>query len=149
MDGADDKVKQALYWPHAMLQAIQTEAIRLDASLSWCVQRAWTIARGTLTRLPGVDEADDDEAAAARVSAANAKWADAAGKRDGAPRADPLPRRLYLTRSSLRNSEDWRARLFAQRRSASRSPASIGRHRAIPASWIHRRAVTNSSCCAS
>ena len=36
-----DKREQALYFPESMLQEIQDQAVRLDRSLSWCVQYAW------------------------------------------------------------------------------------------------------------
>jgi len=53
----NDMRTQTLYFPEAMLADIQTEALRLDTSLSWIVQQAWDIAG---TRI----EQDLDEAAA-------------------------------------------------------------------------------------
>jgi len=38
-------VNIGLYWPEKMLEAIKTQAHRLDASLSWIVQKAWIVAR--------------------------------------------------------------------------------------------------------
>jgi uncharacterized small protein (TIGR04563 family) len=59
-----DKRKQSLYFPEEMLAEIQTEATRLDRSLSWIVQRAWTIAAKEIKKYPSVNEGrgdDDDE----------------------------------------------------------------------------------------
>jgi uncharacterized small protein (TIGR04563 family) len=47
-----DKRKQSLYFPESMLQEIKEEAARLDRSLSWVVQRAWTLARERVTSMP-------------------------------------------------------------------------------------------------
>jgi uncharacterized small protein (TIGR04563 family) len=47
-----DKRKQSLYFPDDMLNEISTEAIRLDRSLSWVMQRAWRIASADVARLP-------------------------------------------------------------------------------------------------
>lgn len=56
-----DKRKQSLYFPEDMLDEIKQEAVRLDRSLSWIVQRAWKIARLEIKRLPGVDDVVEDE----------------------------------------------------------------------------------------
>ncbi|MCL2824988.1 MAG: TIGR04563 family protein [Polyangiaceae bacterium] len=56
-----DKRKQSLYFPESMLQEIRDEAIRLDRSLSWVVQRAWRIARTEMRKLPNVNEIPDDD----------------------------------------------------------------------------------------
>ena len=37
--------KQSFYFPAEMLEEIAAEALRLDRSLSWIVQRAWKLAR--------------------------------------------------------------------------------------------------------
>ena len=42
---ANDARKQSLYFPEDMLGEIQTQAQRLDRSLSWVVQQAWKIAK--------------------------------------------------------------------------------------------------------
>jgi uncharacterized small protein (TIGR04563 family) len=63
---AADKRKQSLYFPPDMLRDIEAEAIRLDHSTSWVVQRAWGIARMELKKMPGNDlavEAGHGEAA--------------------------------------------------------------------------------------
>jgi uncharacterized small protein (TIGR04563 family) len=51
-----DKRKQSLYFPEDMLAEIQSEANRLDRSISWVVQRAWMIARKEIERFQGVEE---------------------------------------------------------------------------------------------
>jgi uncharacterized small protein (TIGR04563 family) len=53
-----DKRKQSLYFPEAMLEEIKDEAIRLDRSLSWVVQRAWKLARLDIKKIPSVDGDD-------------------------------------------------------------------------------------------
>jgi uncharacterized small protein (TIGR04563 family) len=56
-----DKRKQSLYFPEDMLKEIQFEATRQDRSLSWIVQKAWKIARGTIAQYPSVNDVDPDE----------------------------------------------------------------------------------------
>lgn len=56
MNDKTQKLKQSLYFPDDMLGEIQDEAVRLDRSLSWVVQRAWKIARKDIRTLPSVDE---------------------------------------------------------------------------------------------
>ena len=51
-----DKRKQSLYFPEDMLREIETEAQRLDRSLSWVVQHAWKLARAQMARIPGVND---------------------------------------------------------------------------------------------
>ena len=46
------KRKQSLYFPKEALDEIQREALRLDRSISWVVQRAFAIARAELARMP-------------------------------------------------------------------------------------------------
>ena len=50
-----DKRKQSLYFPDDMLKEIMKEAIRLDRSLSWMVQRAWRVASDEVRKFPSVD----------------------------------------------------------------------------------------------
>ena len=50
-----DKRKQSLYFPDDMLNEIMKEAIRLDRSLSWVVQRAWRVASDKVRNFPSVD----------------------------------------------------------------------------------------------
>ncbi len=47
-----DKKKQSVYFPEAVLAEIEQEAIRLDRSLSWVVQRAWKVAKESIKKLP-------------------------------------------------------------------------------------------------
>jgi uncharacterized small protein (TIGR04563 family) len=52
------KRKQSLYFEEGDIQEIESEAIRLDRSRSWIVQRAWLLARGRIRALssdPGKD----------------------------------------------------------------------------------------------
>ena len=53
-----DKRKQSLYFPESMLDEIKQEAVRLNRSLSWVVQRAWKVARGDVKKLPSVNDVD-------------------------------------------------------------------------------------------
>ncbi len=55
-----DKRKQSLYFPEEMLEEIKREANRQDRSLSWIVQRAWTIARDEIRKFPSVNDDYDD-----------------------------------------------------------------------------------------
>lgn len=55
-----DKRKQSLYFPESMLQEIKEEAVRLDRSLSWVVQRAWKLSRIEIKKLPSVNELEED-----------------------------------------------------------------------------------------
>jgi uncharacterized small protein (TIGR04563 family) len=52
-DRKTDKRKQSLYFPKSMLDEIAAEARRLDRSLSWVVQQAWTSAAGEIKKMPG------------------------------------------------------------------------------------------------
>lgn len=62
-----DKRKQSLYFPDDMLNEIMKEAIRLDRSLSWMVQRAWRIASGDVRKFPSVDHRGAAPEAAPRI----------------------------------------------------------------------------------
>lgn len=50
-----DKRKQSLYFPESMLEEIRGEAERMDRSLSWVVQKAWRLARTTVTAMPSAN----------------------------------------------------------------------------------------------
>lgn len=63
MQSPSDKRKQSLYFPESMLTEIQQEAMRLDRSLSWVMQRAWKLARAEIRKLPSVNDVPDMEAA--------------------------------------------------------------------------------------
>jgi len=54
--GGGDKRKQTLYFPEAMLEEIQDEAVRIDSSLSFVVQAAYVHAREAIAALPTVRE---------------------------------------------------------------------------------------------
>ena len=56
---ASDKRKQSLYFPGVLLSAIQTEATRLDRSLSWCVQRCVKRGLAELQSLPAQELAEE------------------------------------------------------------------------------------------
>lgn len=45
------KRKQSLYFEEGDIQEIESEALRLDRSRSWIVQRAWLLARGRIRAL--------------------------------------------------------------------------------------------------
>ncbi len=49
---ASDHRKQSLYFPREMLADIEMQAIRLDRSLSWVMQKAWRIARREIELMP-------------------------------------------------------------------------------------------------
>jgi uncharacterized small protein (TIGR04563 family) len=57
-----DNRKQSLYFPEAMLEDIKAEAIRLDRSLSWVVQRAWKTARAEIRKIPSSQMVEDSPA---------------------------------------------------------------------------------------
>ena len=63
---ANDARKQSLYFPEDMLGEIQTQAQRLDRSLSWVVQQAWKIARERIKAFPAVNDVTGDERADTR-----------------------------------------------------------------------------------
>ena len=56
-----DKRKQSLYFPESMLEEINEEAVRLDRSLSWIVQRAWKTARPDIRKIPSSRSVDEPE----------------------------------------------------------------------------------------
>lgn len=43
--------KQSMYFPSGMLGEIREEAIRLNRSVSWVVQRAWKMAKGEIGKI--------------------------------------------------------------------------------------------------
>jgi uncharacterized small protein (TIGR04563 family) len=58
--GESDKRKQSLYFPASMLEDLKHEAIRLDRSLSWIVQRCVKIGLPEVRKLPSVNDVGDD-----------------------------------------------------------------------------------------
>jgi uncharacterized small protein (TIGR04563 family) len=63
-----DKRKQSLYFTDDILSEIMTEAIRLDRSLSWMVQRAWRVASEEVRKFPSVDHLVAEPRAAPRTA---------------------------------------------------------------------------------
>jgi len=63
---ANDARKQSLYFPEEMLSEIQTQAQRLDRSLSWVVQQAWKISKTDLRKIPSPNDMLDDDPASHR-----------------------------------------------------------------------------------
>lgn len=55
-----DSRKQSLYFSEAMIADIKKEAARLDRSVSWCVQRAWMLAKDDIAKMASVDNLDDE-----------------------------------------------------------------------------------------
>jgi uncharacterized small protein (TIGR04563 family) len=64
MNTASEKIEQRVHLPMAMHQDLVKQAQRLDRSLSWCAQRAWTIARTEISKV------DDEHPIAQHVFAA-------------------------------------------------------------------------------
>jgi uncharacterized small protein (TIGR04563 family) len=54
-----DKIEQSLYWSTRDMEYLKSEAFRLDRSLSWVVQRSWTLARDQIQSLKSRDDASD------------------------------------------------------------------------------------------
>jgi uncharacterized small protein (TIGR04563 family) len=52
------KRKQSLYFEAEDIQEIEAEALRLERSRSWVVQRAWLLARGRIRALSSDPERD-------------------------------------------------------------------------------------------
>jgi uncharacterized small protein (TIGR04563 family) len=52
----NDKRKQSLYFPEDMLAEVQAEAQRLDRSMSWVVQKAWSLSREKMKDIPSVND---------------------------------------------------------------------------------------------
>jgi uncharacterized small protein (TIGR04563 family) len=50
-DPTVEKRKQSFYFPAEMLDEIAAEALRLDRSMSWVVQRAWKTARKVIAEM--------------------------------------------------------------------------------------------------
>jgi uncharacterized small protein (TIGR04563 family) len=51
-----DKRKQSLYFPNEQLDEIKAEANRLDRSLSWIMQRAWSLAKAEIRKMPSMGD---------------------------------------------------------------------------------------------
>ena len=55
---SEDIREQALYFPVTVVDELLREAARLDRSVSWCLQGAWTRARGQIAALPSAPQDD-------------------------------------------------------------------------------------------
>jgi len=51
-----DKRKKSFYLPSEFIEEIEKEALRLDRSLSWIIQRAWVEGRDKIKKYPSFDE---------------------------------------------------------------------------------------------
>lgn len=54
--GQEPGQKQSLYLPQELLDALRAEAVRLDRSLSWLIQRCVRVALPDVRALQAVDE---------------------------------------------------------------------------------------------
>lgn len=52
----NDPRKVGVYLPGVILRDVQAEATRQDRSVSWLLQRAWTLARAEIATAPTVTE---------------------------------------------------------------------------------------------
>ena len=51
-------VRKNFYLPESYVKEIEAEALRLDRSLSWIIQRAWLEGREKIKKYPSIDDAD-------------------------------------------------------------------------------------------
>ncbi len=56
MSEKKDKRKQSFYLPEKYIEEIQKEALRLDRSLSWIIQRAWVEGRDKIKNYPSFND---------------------------------------------------------------------------------------------
>lgn len=61
---SEAKREQVLYFPATVVEVLLREAARLDRSVSWCLQRAWTGARAQIVAITPEALADEGEAPA-------------------------------------------------------------------------------------
>jgi uncharacterized small protein (TIGR04563 family) len=54
-----DKRKKSFYLPSEFIDEMEKEALRLDRSLSWVVQRAWIESREKIKAYPSMNDNDD------------------------------------------------------------------------------------------
>ncbi len=54
-----DKRKKSFYLPAQFIEEMEVEALRLDRSLSWIVQRAWVEGREKIKSYPSMNDVDD------------------------------------------------------------------------------------------
>lgn len=51
-----DKRKQSLYFSDNMLSEIKSEAIRLDRSISWIMQRVWLLSKKQIKDIQSMED---------------------------------------------------------------------------------------------
>jgi len=51
-----DKRKKSFYLPLEYIQEMEAEALRLDRSLSWIVQRAWVEGKDKIKSYPSMND---------------------------------------------------------------------------------------------
>lgn len=51
-----DKRKKSFYLPQEFITEMEAEALRLDRSLSWVVQRAWVEGRDKIKNYPSMHD---------------------------------------------------------------------------------------------
>ena len=54
-----DKRKKSFYLPEHFIKEIEAEALRLDRSLSWVIQRAWIEGREKIRKYPSMNNMDE------------------------------------------------------------------------------------------
>jgi len=54
-----DKRKKSFYLRTQFIEEMEKEALRLDRSLSWIVQRAWVEGREKIKSYPSMNDVDD------------------------------------------------------------------------------------------
>lgn len=55
-DKKGNSAKQSIYLPEDMRVEIVNESIRQDRSISWMIQKAWKLSRGTIMKFPSEDK---------------------------------------------------------------------------------------------
>lgn len=58
---SSDGRKQSLYFQEGVTEQMKEEAVRLDRSLSWVVQRAWAIAKDRIAAMPAADDTGESD----------------------------------------------------------------------------------------
>lgn len=93
---SEETREQALYFPVTVVDALLREAARLDRSVSWCLQGAWTRARGQIAALPSAPQDDGPQEGGAEVAA---------------PPVEKRKRTIFFPASMLREIREEAARL--------------------------------------
>ncbi len=55
-DKKNDKRKRSFYLPEEFIEEMEKEALRLDRSVSWILQRAWIEAKDKIKSYPSIDD---------------------------------------------------------------------------------------------